>query len=232
MKKVLITGASQGLGRAMALQLAQAGHGLILCSRSLEKLTKVKDEIYSLNPKAVVMLIDVDLSNSNEVNERLKSLAQSDYPNVLINNLGIYKNDTIETLNVQGIDAQLNLNLFTAVQLTNFFLKQLKIQKGHVINIGSIVSQRPSTEAVSYSISKHALKAWNDCLREDLRSFEVKVTAIYPGAMNTSSWDQVENIDRSQMIQAEDIAKLVTDILSFQSSTLVEEIHLSPLNFN
>ena len=83
----------------------------------------------------------------------------------------------------------------------------------------------------SYSISKHALKAWNDSLREELRTKSVKVTAIYPGAMNTSSWDEVENVERQKMIQVEDVAKLIRQLIEIGESTLVEEIRLSPLNF-
>ena len=84
--------------------------------------------------------------------------------------------------------------------------------------------------ASNYSISKHALKAWTDALRAELREQGVKVCGIYPGAVDTSSWD-VSTANKQEMIHPTDIAKLVALIPSFSKSTLVEEIKISPLNF-
>jgi short-subunit dehydrogenase len=84
--------------------------------------------------------------------------------------------------------------------------------------------------AADYSISKHAFKAWNDALRAELRSKKIKVSAIFPGSVNTSSWDGIE-VDRNQMIQAEDIAECVSCILKMKTNTLLDEIHISPNTF-
>lgn len=231
MKKILISAASKGLGRAMALILAKAGHELILCSKNITNLEALKNEIKSHDPNCKVSLIAIDLADPVAIQAALKKLKHTAYPNVVINNLGIYEAGLPSSLNVRDIQSQIELNLYAAIGLTNFFIEHLKSQNGQILNIGSVVSHRASKEAAAYSISKHALKAWNDSLREEMRDFGVKVTAIYPGAMNTSSWDEVESIEREKMIQPEDIACLVNEILQLSQATLVEEIRLSPLNF-
>jgi short-subunit dehydrogenase len=220
------------LGKALALELARAGHQLILCSRSPKNLAALKKEILSKYDTCKIEVFAVDLSDQKATQIELKKLDHSNYPNVVINNLGIFETGSASSLHINEIQNQIELNLYATIGLTNFFIDDLKKQKGHIINIGSVVSHQASKEAAAYSISKHALKAWNDSLREEFREFGVKVTAIYPGAMNTSSWDEVEQIDRNKMIQPEDVARLINEVLELSPSTLVEEIRLSPLNFN
>lgn len=232
MKKILITAATKGLGRALALKLAEAGNDLILCSRNPTNLVDLQKEILSKYDTCKIEVFAVDLSDQEATQIELKKLDHSSYPNVIINNLGIFETGSASSLQINEIQSQIELNLYAAIGLTNFFIDELKKQKGHIINVGSVVSLQASKEATAYSISKHALKAWNDSLREEFREFGVRVTAIYPGAMNTSSWNEVEQVDRNKMIQPEDVARLVTDVLELSSSTLVEEIRLSPLYFN
>ncbi|MEX2380235.1 MAG: SDR family NAD(P)-dependent oxidoreductase [Vicingaceae bacterium] len=232
MKKILISAASKGLGKAMAIYLAKSGYELILCSRNIENLLALKNEIKLNNLNCTISLIAIDLTDQVAIQATLKKLKQSDYPDVIINNLGVYEESTPSSLKISDIQSQMELNIYAAISLTNFFIEHLKRKKGQILNIGSVVSHRASKEAAAYSISKHALKAWNDCLREEMRDFGIKVTAIYPGAMNTSSWDGVEQIKKDKMIQAEDVAALVNEVLQLGSTTLVEEIRLSPLNFN
>lgn len=231
MNKILISGATKGLGRALAIELSKSGHQLILCSRSQESLKKLSSEIKEINPSLSPIVIAVDLQKQEELVKKLSQLSQENCPNIIINNLGIFENGLASEIKLNQLQSQLELNLYSAINITKLFLENIKTQKGQIINIGSVVSHQAAKEMASYSISKHALKAWNDSLREELRTKGVKVTAIYPGAMNTSSWDEVENVERQKMIQVEDVAKLVRQLIEIGESTLVEEIRLSPLNF-
>lgn len=231
-KKIFISAASKGLGRAMAIYLAKAGHELILCSKNIVNLEALKNEIKSHDLNCKISLIGVDLADQVAIQAALKKLKQVDYPDVIINNLGVYETGLPSSLKIRDIQRQIELNLYAAIGLTNFFIEHLKTKNGQILNIGSVVSHRASKEAAAYSISKHAFKAWNDSLREEMRDFGVKVTAIYPGALNTSSWDGVEDTERDKMIQPEDVARLVIELLQLSPSALVEEIRLSPLRFN
>lgn len=228
--RILISGASKGLGKSLAKELAAAAYDLILVARSKLLLEELKQELID-NYQVDVQVIQADLSKKDSYQLLETNFKAIGHPDVVINNLGIYLEDEITQLNVETIDQQLELNFKSAVRITQLVEPYFKQKKaGIILNINSVMGIEAKSRAVSYSISKHALKAWSDTLRESYREFGVKVCSIYPGAINTTSWDGLE-VDRSKMIQKEDIAKLVVSVLSLGPSTLVEEIRLSPLNF-
>ncbi len=225
--KILITGASQGLGEAIATQLAQKGHSLILIARNKEKLERISEKL-SLN--TTVKIIAADLSLTSSIKNIAESFTKEDSPDVLINNLGIFRPGKASNLKIEEIKAQLELNLYVAVQLTNELLPHFKAKgKGQVFNIGSVASHSAISTSAAYSISKHALKAWNDSLREEVREDGIKVTSIFPSSINTSSWKGVKGVDTSKMIQKEDIAQLIATMIELGDATLIEEVRLSPL---
>lgn len=228
--RILISGASKGLGKTLAKELAAAAYDLILVARSKALLWEIKQELEHKH-QVEVQIIQADLSKKGSFQLLEKSFETAAYPDVLINNLGVYVEDEIAQLKAETIDQQLELNFKSAVRLSQLLEPHFRQQKaGTIININSVMGIEAKTRAVSYSISKHALKAWSDSLRESFRESGIKVCSIYPGAINTTSWDGLE-VDRSKMIQKEDIAKLVLSVLQLGPSTLVEEIRLSPLNF-
>jgi short-subunit dehydrogenase len=226
--RILISGASRGLGKNLAYQLAKSGHDLILMARSEERLKSIKSDLEKI---VKVEVIAVDLSDAEETRAAIGKISSLDKIDVLINNVGVYSENQASDFDTHELKSQLDINLWSAIHLTQAILPGF-IQKksGLILNINSVMGVEAARHAATYSISKHALKAWNDSLREELRNKGIKVSAIYPGAINTSSWDGIE-ADREAMIQTEDIAELVVTLLKIGSSTLVEEIHLSPSNF-
>ena len=136
-----------------------------------------------------------------------------------------------DQVNYRDLMNMLEHNLFSAIELTQILLPALRLSKqASIINIGSVMSIKAAHFASDYSISKHAMKAWNDALREQLRSENIKVSGIYSGAVNTSSWGD-SKVDREAMIQPEDIASLVSTIHRMGPSALIEEIRISPVLF-
>jgi len=222
--RAIISGATRGIGRAIATKLAAEGVDLLLLARTESDLLALKEELKASNSKVEVLAID--LSNQKAI----QSLKIKGEINVLINNLGIYTVGDPLSLTVSEVQQQIETNLYSAIGLTAHCLPKLLAQQGKIINIGSVMSLNAAEMATAYSISKHAFKGWNDALRESLRIKNVKVSAIYPGAVNTSSWNGIE-ADCSQMIQAEDIAELVSSLLKMSNNTLVEEIRISPRDF-
>lgn len=225
--KILISGASKGLGRTLAQHFGSQENDLILIARSMNQLADLKQE---LEFPIDVQIISADLSQKAE---REKCLNQIDIDSidVLINNVGLYAEDNPSTLNLEQLDELLELNLKSAIELTQAVIPSFKKRKqGQIITINSVMGKTASAQAANYSISKYALKAWTDGLREELRPYQIKVCNLYPGAINTSSWDGID-VNRSQMIQKEDLANLIESILKMGPSTLVEEVVLSPLNF-
>jgi short-subunit dehydrogenase len=225
--KAVISGATRGIGRAIAEKLAKNNYNLVLMARNEEALKEFAETIKQ--PKIEIKTLAIDFSNSNftSILEENKKILEN--TTLLVNNIGVYGVHNLEALTIKNTMQQLEINLMSAIGLTNQLLETFELQ--NIINIGSVMSLNASKEAITYSISKHAFKAWNDGLRESLREKRILVTAIYPAAVNTSSWDGIET-DRNQMIQPEDIANCVENILSMNKNTLIEEIRISPRSFN
>jgi short-subunit dehydrogenase len=227
--RVIISGATRGIGRAIAQELAKKRHELFLIARSLSDLQILKEQLN--DSENLIQIFSINLTNNDDLETLKREFAPFDYFDVLINNLGIFETNQIDDTVVPKLKETLDQNLFSAINLSELVLDKMKdFEKGTIINMGSIMSHMAAPFASNYSISKHALKGWNDALREELRQYGIKVCSIYPGAVNTSSWDGME-INRDAMIQPEDIAKLVATLLEMNQNTLVEEIKLSPLQF-
>lgn len=227
--KAIISGATRGIGRAIAKILALKGYDLILLARSEGELKKLAEELSQ--PQLTHIYYALDLTDLTQIKSLSEKLLATDSVKLLINNLGEYKLDQASNLKENELLELLEINLFSAINLTQSALPSLKTSNSSaIINIGSVMGLTASKEATAYSISKHAFKAWNDALREELKTNNIKVSCIYPGAVNTSSWDGTD-ANRGAMIQAEDIAKIVGNLVDLGSTCLVEEVRISPMNF-
>ena len=227
--RALISGATRGIGKAISKELNKKGYDLILLARNLSDLENLKGELP--NKESKTSIFSIDLKNESELvslKEKIENLNELD---VLINNVGVFNTNQADDINSTDLKDLFQINLYAAIELSNLFIPIMKEKhEGTIINIGSVMSLHAASFASNYSITKHAFKGWNDALRDELRAYGIKVSAIYPGAVNTSSWDGI-NVDRTAMIQADDIAKLVGIALELNDSTLVEKIVLSPLQF-
>ncbi len=229
----IITGASRGLGKNIALFLAEQKFNLFLVASNAEKLLDLQSEITKKHG-VKVSVFPCDLNNTLQTQvlcEKLKKEVTS--LNILVNNVGVFEMGTLEESPIEQLQKMLRINLEASYLISNTFVPLLKKQqKGHVFNIGSIVSKLPKTDAVAYSISKIALHGFTQLLREELKDSKVKVTEIIPGSINTSSWDGVEGVPKQDFIQASDIINAIW--MSYQSnpSVNVEEMIIRPLNKN
>ncbi len=227
--KAIITGASRGLGFEIAKAFCGEKWEVILIAKSKERLTDAKKELIKTGSSRVTC-ISVDLSSDLDRNRLIDFKKEFQGTSILVNNVGIYKENNPTAIQTKELQSFLELNLYASIELTQLVLPELIKSKGHIFNIGSVMSINPLPHANIYAISKQALKAWSDTLRESLRTKSVSLTALYPGAINTSSWDGVD-VDKKAMIQPEDIAKLIISILSLGKSSSVDEVCISPLHF-
>ena len=224
--KAVISGATRGIGKAIAKRLANEGYDLVLLARNKVALTELANQLKSEN--RTIEALSIDLAEKNFVKKLHQNAAIFINSTVLVNNLGLYGVHSVSELTVENTAAQIQVNLLSAIGLSNFVCKQSLLK--NIINIGSVMGLQANKNAASYSISKHAFKGWNDALRESLKTEGTLVSAIYPGAVNTSSWDGIE-ADRTKMIQAEDVAECAATILKMNRNTLIEEIRISPRDF-
>jgi len=226
---VIITGASKGIGLAIAKKFASKGFDLALCSRSIEELEIVANQLkkeYSIN----VIYKSVDLSKKNEaINFGNFVLNQWEKIDVLINNAGIYIGGKISNEEDGALEAMIQSNLYSAYYLTKTILpKLIENHKGHIINMCSIASKIAYPNGGSYSISKFALLGFSKVLREELKTKNIKVTSILPGATWSNSWAGVD-LPKDRIMDAEDIAKVVWSCNDLADNVVVEDITIRPL---
>ncbi len=229
--KAIVSGATKGIGRSITMALAAEGYDLGLGARNLEELDFLRKEISAIYPSLEVITKSVDFSQKHETRNFAETFMHywGDV-DVLVNNVGVYEEDNLDELTEQGFMNQFNVNFFSALRLTQPFVPEFKRRKsGNIINICSVLSKKGRKHAISYSISKQALYGYTKLLREELRAFDVKVTAILPGSTNTPSWDGIDaHVD--EFVQPEDVANGV--IMALKSNGLVEEIEIKPINPN
>lgn len=225
----VITGASRGLGKALAISLAKAGYDLALSARNETALNTLKTELSDLfSIKVFAQVADLSIKEDALLfaENVLKEFNQVD---ILINNIGKYDMDRL-TDEDSNLEAMMGTNLNSAYYLTKKIATKMCInQKGHIFNICSVLSLGPRVDAATYTISKHALKGFNDVLREEMREHNVKVTAIYPGSINTSSWEGIV-APREKFVQPEDICEIVNTCLAISKNANIEEIIIKPLD--
>ncbi len=227
--KAIVSGATKGIGKAITMALAAEGYDLGLGARNLEELDFLRKEIQAIYPNLEVITKSVDFSQKHEtINFAETFIHYWGDIDVLVNNVGVYEEDDLETLTEKGFMDQFNVNFFSALRLTQPFIGEFKKRKsGHIVNICSVLSKKVRKRAVSYSISKQALYGYTKILRAELRKYDVKVTAILPGSTNTASWDGLD-APVDEFVQPEDVANGV--IVALQSNGLVEEFEIKPIN--
>jgi len=228
----VITGATKGIGKAIAERFATAGFDLVITSRTQSDLIMMKKKLES------EYLIDVhirqaDFSRKSDVMlfaEYVKKLTPA--VDVLINNVGQYYTGKILDAPADQLAEAMQINLFSAHYLTSVLAPGMKARKkGHIFNIASILAKEFREEAASYTISKHAMLAWNKLLFEEMRQHQVKVTAVIPGSTYTDSWKNAA-IDFSKLIQPEDIAESIYQCFNLSSQAVMEELVIQTMTKN
>ena len=184
-KAVIITGASAGIGRELALMLAEQGAWLALAARNAEKLEEVAAQCRQRGVKAVVVPTDVtEQSQCRNLIER--TVAEYSRIDVLINNAGISmwaRFDEISDLSL--IEQIMRVNYFGSVYCTHYALPFLKETQGRIVGISSLTGKTGVPTRSGYAASKHAMAGFFDTLRIELADYGVSVTMIYPGFVAT-----------------------------------------------
>ena len=224
---VLITGASQGIGRSIAITFAaKTDRPLILLARNEENLGETKRLCEESGAKKVEILV-CDATNALEV-EKLKLPESLPKPGVIINNAGGYLYKKLEHTSDDEFRNQIEVNLFTAVNIVKRFLSDLrKADRALIINICSVGSLLGLGDSGAYSSSKHALLGYTRSLREELKETDIAVTAVNLGQTHSTSWDDTE-MSPERLINPTDVADLLVAISDISPRSVVEEIKIQP----
>ena len=225
---VVITGASQGIGAAIACAFAGVeGARLALLARSADKLEAVAAECRARGAEAEGFVCDVtDDAAVAQAAERVA--ARFGTADVLVNNAGLFRPGPLLETTPEAFREQVEVNLTSAFLVTRAFLPpMLAAGRGHVFFLASVASLRAYPGGAAYGAAKHGLLGLARGVREETRERGIRVTALLPGATYTPSWEGVE-VPRERLMPAEDVAQAVLDAWSLSDRSVVEEIILRP----
>ena len=225
---VVVTGASKGIGKAIAEIFAANGASLYLCSRGELALYKTMEDLQTRFPQATVKARPADLSVKEEAIAFGNWCLSQATPDMLVNNAGLFEPGSVHSEPDGLLESQLSVNLFSAYHLTRTLLPAMMIRKqGHIFNMCSIASLHAYANGGAYSISKFALYGFSKNLREELKPHGIKVTSVHPGAVLTDSWGDFDN-SSNRIMEAADIAKMVWAASSLSVQACVEDIVIRP----
>jgi short-subunit dehydrogenase len=226
---VVITGASRGLGKAMAEGFGALGNNLYLSSQSDLALYKAVEDLMVKYPGATIKARPFDLSVAGQPAALGRWILESGaIPDILINNAGQFLPGSVHQEEDGTLEKLIEVNLYSAYHLTRTLLPHMiKQKRGHIFNICSIASLQAYPNGGSYSISKFALAGFSKNLREEMKPYGIKVSAVYPGAAYTDSW-AATGMERIRFMEAEDIAQMVIASSNLSPQACVEDIIIRP----
>jgi short-subunit dehydrogenase len=227
-KLVVVTGGTKGIGLAVVEKFASQGFDIVTCARDASDLHLLKSRIED-EFKVSVSVFTADLSKREAVKGFCEGVVKLNRPvEVLVNNAGYFIPGEISTEPEDTLEKMINANLYSAYHTTRGIVQGMRARKGgHIFNLCSIASIKAYDNGGSYAISKFALLGFSKCLREELKPFNIRVTAVLPGATKTASWEGTSLPDE-RFMRAEDIAETIFAAYALSTRSVVEEILIRP----
>jgi 3-oxoacyl-[acyl-carrier protein] reductase len=226
-KNILVTGASRGIGKATSKAIADAGANVIMAARDEEALSNLKEEIVSKNGKAIYLV--TDLANDDDIRILFEKVEQ-DYGtlDVLINNAGFVIPGELVDFSIKDFDRLIDVNL-RAVYLCCQHALKLMLPKGsgYIINISSVVGFKGYPNQTAYTASKHGVVGLSKALSAEVQKYGIRVSLVHPGGVDTDLVGKARpDLDKSVLMQPEDIAQTIMYLLSLSERAMVDEIYI------
>lgn len=236
---VLITGASQGCGKATALLFARKGYNVVLAARKLDRLAATAKEVRAIANSALA--IPTDVTDAKQVEYLVqKSLDFYDKIDVLINNAGICLTGSMAHTTLEDFQHLMNVNFFGYVNTIKALLPHFIEQKtGTIVNVGSVGGKMPLPQMTAYCASKYAVTGLTDTLRLELQPKGIHVSSVHPGVINSNFLERAQfrgednseiesrrqqmnsALESSIVSQPKDIAEAVWDAVKNKKSEVV-----------
>ncbi len=228
-KVVVITGASKGIGKATALAFAEAGVKLVLAARGRNDLEQVAAELHQRGTEVIAVPTDVTQIESVKrlIHQTLEMYQQLD---ILVNNAGGGRFGPVVDFAPADWDSVLDTNLKGFYLCSKSVLPRMLAQgHGQIINILSIAAKVPFEASSAYCAAKAGALAFTKVLAAEVRRNNIKVTAVLPGSVHTSFWDEIPvHPDFEQMLQPEHIGETVVAICSQPRGMVTDEMVVTP----
>lgn len=236
-KTAWITGASQGIGEAVAHRLAVEGVRLALFARNTDKLNALSDNLQRQYPGCECLVLSGDVRDSNAVNVALKAILERwGRLDILVNNAGIASPlGLLHESTPDEVSRVLDTNLKGAIYAMQAAIVPMVAQQtGCIVNVNSIAGQTAFPFWGVYAASKFGMRAITESLAQEQRQNGIKVCGIYPGAVDTTIWDGIsDTLDgetrRTGMLDVHHIADAVWYVLSQADTVWIPELTIEPL---
>jgi NADP-dependent 3-hydroxy acid dehydrogenase YdfG len=230
-RTAVVTGASRGIGAAIAAALAGEGVRVVLLARNEAKLKEISRSLKGSIP------IVCDVTRPESVEKAAKRIASElkGAPDILVNNAGIFGVSTVEETSTEFFIDTINTNLVGPFLLVRSFLGDMKKRKtGHVVTIGSVADRTIYTGNAAYSAAKFGVRAMHEVLRAELRGTGVRATLVSPAATDTEIWNTVSVTDpagkphsKRPLLDPEDVVRAVMFALTQPERVNIDELRLS-----
>ena len=230
MKKLaVVTGGSQGIGKALILKLIAEGFSVATCARREAPLEELHREVLTYYPEAKLWYQSVDVGNQDQVMRFADAVQQRNEPvEMLVNNAGVFIPGQIHAEEPGVFEQTMQTNVFGAYYLTRALVDgMIARRQGHIFNVCSTASIIAYANGGSYCVSKFALLGMSKVLREEMKPYGIRVTSVLPGATLTSSWAGTE-LPEDRFMPAEDVAEMMLSAYRLSDRSVIEEIILRP----
>ena len=227
-KLAVITGGTKGIGLAVIERFASEKFDIVTCARNpveLESLRKRLESIFQIKAYGIT----ADLSVRAQTKTFIDFVNALKRPvDVLVNNAGLFSPGKVTEEQDGLLESMIETNLYSAYYTTRGLVGAMKEGKsGHIFNMCSIASIKAYPNGGSYAISKFALLGFSKVLREELKEYRIRVTAVLPGATRTTSWAAVQLPDE-RFMKPEDVAEAIYGAYTLSPRSVVEEIIIRP----
>jgi len=228
----LITGASSGIGEAIAKALSNHGVSLYLVGRNMEKLKNLSDLLVK---KTTVRIFNTDVARDEDINRLSAYLIESTRRlDILVHSAGHFIMGGFEEVSIDDLDILYRINVRAPFLITKNLLPLIKAAKGQIVFINSTAGLQARAGVSQYAATKHALKAIADSLREEVNTYGVRVISIYPGRTATPMQISVHKMEGRTyrpdlLMQPGDVAETVINALKLPETAEVTDIYIRPM---
>ncbi len=228
--RIIVTGATKGIGRAITEIFATKGFDVAICARDESELKKLEGQLKSNYPDIEVIAVAADMSLKADVLRFAQTVSSKwEYAEVLVNNAGLFLPGDVTTEADGTLEKLIETNLYSAYYMSREVLPLLQNNdRGHIFNISSVAGTKAYPNGGSYSISKFAMTGLSKALREELKNQNIRVTTVFPGAVLTATWEGVD-LPKERFIDVEDLAQLIYDCYKLSYRTVVEDLVIRPM---
>lgn len=227
----VVTGASAGIGRAIAVALAAAGARVMAVARrasDLEATAALARGTGRIDPYAADLSVDAEVESLAGEVTRI-----GDGLDVLVHSAGIYLRGAVETAPIGDLDRQYRINLRSPYLLTQALLPSLRARRGHIVFINSTVVFAASKSVGQFAATQHGLRALADTLRQEVNSDGVRVASVYPGRTATPRQARIHAIEEKpyvpeRLLQPADVAEVVLKIVTAPATAEIMDVRVRP----